>query len=136
MKRMLFIPAVLAILFSSVHCFAQPPVTGTWSGKWKSIANSPQKGPISCTLSQSGTYVSGSATLWSTAINQYVTIPVSGTIKSNGFLNISGSGMISSYYCTAYLKGWVVGNTMVGGYGYTANSQWTDFGSCRVIWRY
>lgn len=135
MKRLLFVFVILAILFSSAQCFAQPSVSGTWSGRWKSIPYSPQNAPITCTLTQSGIFVSGTVSIWSLAYSSYIAVPVSGSIKANGFLNLYGSTTIGGTWAAGYLKGWVVGNVIVGGYGESENGQWADFGSCRLIKR-
>jgi hypothetical protein len=59
MKRLLFLCAVLMMIFPSLHAFAATDVTGTWDGEFK-MPGGGDSFQLSFTFKQDGTKVTGS----------------------------------------------------------------------------
>ena len=101
-------------------------LTGSWSGSWSSGGES---GAVYAELTQSGSSVSGTMTVYDTDCGNYYDVAVSGTEQGSGTYSFEANTSCGSDSVSLQFSGMLTGESMTGTYrNYVAGSLY-DVGS-------
>lgn len=101
-------------------------VTGAWSGSWYSGGES---GAVYSNVTQSGSSLSGTMTVYNTDCGNYYDVPLTGTDNGSGSYSFSVNTSCGSDSVNLKFSGTLVGDTLTGTYQNYVNGYLYDSGT-------